>query len=240
MKYIIIPARLASKRLPNKLLLKKNCKPIIQHTWENVIEQTKEYNIDNVYIATPDDELVERCEDFGAKVIKTGKASCGTERMYLASLEIGDKKGIYINRQCDLPIADMTPLLIRPLVELDEQLCDIICLHYKLKNTNKTNYDITKVVFGYDNETLEYNKALYYSRYNIPYKTNMLNINVGIYTMKYDTLAQIYNNKFKFQNTTEKLEQLYWLELGYKIISFTTKSCISINTQQDYLTFIQS
>ena len=64
----VIPARYASTRLPGKMLLEINGKPIIQHVWENV---SKSKELDNFFVATDDERISEKCRSFGANCVLT-------------------------------------------------------------------------------------------------------------------------------------------------------------------------
>ncbi len=225
--YIIIPTRLKSTRLPQKMLLKETGKYLIQHTWENVKRQCE--NWAEIYIATEDLEIFNICKNFGADVIQTNRASCGTERMWLVSKELG--QGNYINIQGDLPNIDLS-IFPDGLIALIHS--DIIGLHYVMQTPQKVDYNRTKVVLGHDND------VLYYSREQIPHKSPIININIGVYTMSNKVLNYIYGDKSNEShsiNTTENLEQLRWLEIGFSITSFKTKQAISIDTKEDYERF---
>ncbi len=101
MKYIIIPARLDSVRLPQKLLLNKTGKYLIQHTYERAIEIE---GMDKVYIATDSPRIEKAAKSFGAETIMTGQADNGTRRVYLATRSLGLKKDdTVIGLQGDCP-----------------------------------------------------------------------------------------------------------------------------------------
>jgi len=237
--YIVIPARLNSSRLPNKMLLDKTGKPLIQHTWENVIENKNKLNkllpcncrINDVYIATDSPKIEQVCKKFGASTISTGQASCGVERTYLASQQIG--KGFYINVQGDAPNVNLLPLS----KILKDGIPSIAAMHYVVPNTelDMPNYNRTKVVLN------QFDFAIYYSRYPIPWKSKTLNINVGVYAMSSHMLDLIYGSESimnSFHNTTEKLEQLWWLENRFLIQSIQTTKSLNIDCQKDYDRFV--
>src|SRR3990167_5245161 len=108
---VIIPARLNSTRLPEKVLLDIAGKPMIQH----VHERAKESGASHVVIATDDEKIAQIAEDFGAHVCMTASThQSGTERLAEAVATLGfDEDDIIVGLQADEPF--MPPKLIMQL-----------------------------------------------------------------------------------------------------------------------------
>jgi 3-deoxy-manno-octulosonate cytidylyltransferase (CMP-KDO synthetase) len=241
-RYIIIPARLDSTRLPKKMLLRETGQSLLQHTWENC---NKVPSVDKVYIGTPDEEIYIEAMKFGANVIKTDKdCKNGTECVIDAAKQIPAKNDdIIINCQADYPNIDQ--LSIANLAQKKYKPTEISSLYYIVKNELKYQKpDFVKVVTTWQNH------SMYFSRLPIPHNSDSLKIHVGIYSFMYSdimtyTLGQANNGRYL--TDSEDLEQLKWLNYGgflnepYNyglfVSMFKTDLCISIDTNEDYEEF---
>ena len=211
---VIIPARLESSRLPNKVLLDICGKPLIQRVWEKV-KSAK--NVDDIFIATDNQKIVEVVENFGGKAILTSsKHQSGTDRIAEAVENIDTD--IVINVQGDEPLID--PNLIDEFVELFKNSYEI----YFASAMNKIGSledlrdpNIVKVISDLKNY------AIYFSRYPIPFsRDNEISVksyfqHIGIYGYKKDFLLKYSKLPQTFMEKTEKLEQLRAIENGFKI-----------------------
>jgi 3-deoxy-manno-octulosonate cytidylyltransferase (CMP-KDO synthetase) len=116
---IVIPARLASNRLPGKLLLDLAGKPMLQHCWELACAA----DIGAVWIATEDEAIEQAASAFGAKVIRTGAHTSGTERIAEAINQLDlAPTDVIINLQGDEPLLPVA--VIRNLHEHARQKLD--------------------------------------------------------------------------------------------------------------------
>jgi len=227
-RYIVIPARLESERLPGKMLLDETGTPLIIHTYLNAARQAD--NNWHIVIATDSVAIEEEAKKRKIPVVMTGPATCGTHRMYLASQHLGD--GVYVNVQGDTPLADLSKLETIGKLAMGST---IICTHYP-KNPTMIDYSETKVVFAANGgRTLL--RPMYYSREPIPHGAAKWYINSGLYAMSRDTLQMIYNGSQAIFNASEKLEQLLWLEQGYKVRSMEVAESFNIDTRGDYERF---
>jgi 3-deoxy-manno-octulosonate cytidylyltransferase (CMP-KDO synthetase) len=106
---IIIPSRLSAKRLPNKPLLKINGKPMIVQVYKRAVEA----NIGEVYVATPDQEIIDVINNFSGKsIITKNNHKTGSDRVYEAYNKIDDKNiDFIINLQGDMPNIDPKNIL---------------------------------------------------------------------------------------------------------------------------------
>jgi len=240
-KVIIIPARLASSRLPNKVLLDLGGKSVIERVYEQCI---KAKNIDGVYIATDSLVVKEACEHFTQNIIMTQAShESGTDRIAEAVEKINCD--VIINVQGDEPFID--PELIERLAAVfdheDTPMASAmhrLTLIEELKNPNVVKVTVDKQ--GY---------ALYFSRSIIPHHRDewdallthhtvipeplMFYRHLGIYGYTKPFIQHYTSMESSYYERIEKLEQLRVLENGYKIKMILTEyNSIGIDTQADY------
>ena len=119
---VIIPARLESKRLPKKILIDIFGLPMIEHVRRRVLLSQ---NIEDVYIATCDNEIKECVEKFGGKVIMTtDDVRRASDRVAQAALKI-DKSDVIINLQGDEPLVtpEMIDSALKPIIDDSSIAC---------------------------------------------------------------------------------------------------------------------
>lgn len=232
----IIPARYASTRFPGKPLVDIAGKTMIQRVYEQAV---KSELLQTVLVATDDERIADVVRGFGGKVVMTANHhQSGTDRCFEALNIIDQSFDAVVNIQGDEPfihpeqIDKIVNLLSRPEVQL-ATLCKKILNEDELNNPN-----CVKVVL--DNQL----RALYFSRYPIPYVRDEQNAamleqnsffkHIGIYGYKAETLAQITKLPPSFLEKAEALEQLRWLENGFKIfVDITDKESISVDKPDD-------
>ena len=234
-KGIIIPARLASSRLPNKLLLDLGGKSILQRVYEQCL-QVPNVSQENVYIAVDDQILIDHCNSFTSNTILTSKDhQSGTDRIAEAASKIDFD--IVINVQGDEPFID--PILISEIadcfsdesVQMSSAMCPLTSVE-EIKNPNNV-----KVITDTKGD------AIYFSRLPIPYyrdqEINPINQNyykhIGLYGYTKKFLLAYSKMKPTIYENAEKLEQLRVLENGFTIrMVTTTDNTIGIDTMEDY------
>ena len=234
-KVIIIPARLASSRLPNKLLLDLGGKSILQRVYEQCLKVSNVDN-ENVFIAVDDQILVDHCKTFTSNTILTSKDhQSGTDRIAEAASKIDFD--VVINVQGDEPFID--PNLISKIadcfsdntVQMSSAMCPLT-LAEDVQNPNNV-----KVITD-NNED-----AIYFSRLPIPYyrdeAIDPINQNfhkhIGLYGYTKEFLIAYSKMKPTTYESAEKLEQLRVLENGFKIRMVTVDdNTIGIDTLEDY------
>ena len=131
---IIIPTRLEARRFPNKPLEKINNIPMIVH----VFNRAKESNVGEVFVATPDEEILKIVEKNGGEAVLTKKNHpSGSDRVYEAYLKkLENKVDLIINLQGDMP--NIKPFAISKLKELMQKNdCDIGTLASIIKKTSE-------------------------------------------------------------------------------------------------------
>lgn len=232
---IAIPARMASSRLPGKMLALLGGKPVLQH----VIERVQQVRCcRKIYILTDSEDIIRLAQSLGTEGLMTSpKCTCGTERIASVLEKIdGD---IIFNVQGDEPFIE--PKLLEAMAEaMHSSNGDVLMPSYRLKATAELlNPSITKVVCDKDGH------GLYFSRSPIPYvrdceknqwteKHTFWGV-FGVYCFRRDALEAYRNFPMSPLEKAESLEQLRWLSNGYRIAMFPvdTHPLCSIDTAED-------
>jgi 3-deoxy-manno-octulosonate cytidylyltransferase (CMP-KDO synthetase) len=233
----IIPARYASTRFPAKPLATLGGKLIIQRVYEHVKRA-----VEDVVVATDDDRIMAAVEAFGGRAVMTStEHRSGTDRCYEALQKVGGDYDIVINVQGDEPF--IQPEQIRSLVScFEDEATDIATLVKPFTAEDGIealeNPNSPKVVISRDM------KAIYFSRSVIPYireveRTEWLTKHtfykhIGMYAFRAKTLGEVTALAQSSLELSEKLEQLRWLESGYRIgVGITNIETIGIDTPDD-------
>jgi len=239
MKFIgIIPARYASTRFPGKPLVNMNGKTMIQRVYEQV-EQT----VDLLYVATDDMRIEENVRSFGGNVVMTSdQHRSGTDRCYEAYQKVASDHDIVINIQGDEPFiqSEQIELLKTCFQQPDVQIATLVKPFDSDGDFETTlfNPNTPKVVLNKKNE------AIYFSRSIIPYVRNEKHTewlkmhtfykHIGLYAYRSDVLREIVTLPQSTLELAESLEQLRWIENGYKIkVGITRQETIGIDTPED-------
>lgn len=226
----IIPARYGSSRFPGKPLVDISGKPMIQHVFERAMESC----LDEIYVATDDQRIVDRVIAFDGNVLLTSpNHPSGTDRCGEASIKLHlDDHDIIVNIQGDEPFIQKEQ--IDALVALfDQPDVEIATLVKPFDNPlDAQNPNKVKVVFS------NQHKALYFSRSPIPYPRDSEEItyykHLGIYAYRYQTLKKLITLPISSLEKVEKLEQLRWLENNFSIfVAITDHESIAIDTPED-------
>lgn len=241
----LIPARFGSTRFPGKPLADIGGKPMIQRVYEQAKKE-----LQHVYVATDDERIEKVVVDFGGKVVMTsldhqsGTDRCAEALDLVQSLE---NKTFYavVNIQGDEPFISPEQIVLVANCFNDEQtqlatLVKPISRSEDLFNPNKP-----KVVVSADK------MALYFSRSPIPYlrsepeekwveKHRYFN-HIGLYGYRADVLREITQLNMAQLEIAESLEQLRWLENGYKIrVEETNQVAVAIDTPEDLEKLLKS
>ena len=231
----VIPARFASTRLPGKPLVKIGGKPMIELVYK---QASKAKMIQQVIVATDDVRIESVVKDFGGIAVMTDpELPSGTDRVYQAVKNTATD--IVINLQGDEPF--VSPDLLDELVDVfKDELIQIATPINRIKNdaeiSNPNHVKVVKDKNGF---------ALYFSRSQIPFlrdfKTGSdLSDNhefykhIGIYAYRKECLRQLTQLSASSLENAEKLEQLRFLENGFKIYTLLTEyKSISVDTPED-------
>ena len=227
---IVIPARLESTRLPRKLLLAETGKSVLQHTYEQAI---KSKLVDQVWIAWDEIELYYEAVKFCPNVILTGRHSCGTDRVAeVVRLDNFHSDDIVVNIQADEPEIDPEhiDLLFRFMLESPAVMATLAT---KIGSTDFQNDSCVKVVFDKDG------KALYFSRFPIPFGSDHGFRHIGVYAYRSEFLLLYSGLPTCWLEVSERLEQLRVLDAGFDIyVILVDEPHVGIDTRADYDAFV--
>lgn len=230
----IIPARYASSRFPGKPLAMLKGKHVVQH----VVEQVSKVLTD-VYVATDDERIAKAVEEFGGKVILTrADHQSGTDRIAEAVSKLEAVYDVVVNIQGDEPFIHESQ--IRTVVEcFEDPTTDIATLGKKFDTLSAAkNPNSPKIIL--DNN----NCAMYFTRALVPYIRNKAEEewleaypflkHIGLYAYRTEVLKAITRLPQSSLELAESLEQLRWLQNGYKIkVGLTDIETIGIDTPED-------
>ena len=234
----IIPARYASSRFPGKPLVDIHGKSMLQRVYEQCLKS----NLDRLLVATDDKRIVAHVQDFAGEVILTASThKSGTDRIAEAVNQLNlQDDGIVVNIQGDEPF--IHPEDINLLAACFEKQTTQIATLVKRINAIETleNPNNPKVVLNTKQE------ALYFSRAPIPHlkgfkKEDWLNHHtfykhIGIYGFRTAVLKEITQLPSSLLEQKEGLEQLRWLENGYRIQTAETNSeSIAVDCPEDLI-----
>ncbi|RYD77775.1 MAG: 3-deoxy-manno-octulosonate cytidylyltransferase [Sphingobacteriales bacterium] len=232
----IIPARYNSSRLPGKPLMQIGDKPMLQHVYEQVTASGLFYD---TIIATDDLRIYDEAQKWFGKVFMTSTHhQTGTDRCaeVINTISNNDPE-IVVNIQGDEPFISAEPLkALLGVLDVNHE-AGIATLVQKIDEQGDIrNPNVVKVAKDING------KALYFSRAAIPHirdAEKMLSDatywkHIGLYAFKAEVLREITKLKSSHLEETESLEQLRWLENGYKIYTAETDyKMLSVDTPED-------
>ena len=233
----IIPARYASTRFPGKPLAQLGDKTVIEHVYRRVAEV-----LSDAVVATDDQRIYDAVVAFGGQVVMTSVAhTSGTDRCYEALQRFGTDFDVVVNIQGDEPFIAIEQ--INSVCQcFEDPLVDIATLVMPFSSDSTyeilSNPNTPKVVLnkaGY---------AQYFSRSVIPHlrgvapsqwaKQHTFYKHIGLYAFRTHVLAEITKLPPSELEQSESLEQLRWLESGYRIqVAMTDQQTIGIDTPED-------
>jgi 3-deoxy-manno-octulosonate cytidylyltransferase (CMP-KDO synthetase) len=233
----IIPARYASTRLPAKALINLDGKTMIQRVYERA-KQSK--SLAKIIIATDDERIFKIVQSFGAEVVMTDTShQSGTDRCAEVVGQIGEGFDFVINIQGDEPF--LFSEQIDELISILNPEIEIATLVRKIDSWQELQ-DVSspKVVLNTKQE------AMYFSRNAIPFVRDLAQTewhskhdfyaHIGMYAFRTDVLQKIALLPVSALEKAEKLEQLRWLENGFKIQTIESKyESFSIDTEADLI-----
>jgi 3-deoxy-manno-octulosonate cytidylyltransferase (CMP-KDO synthetase) len=232
----IIPARYASTRFPGKPLADIKGKMMIHRVYEQAKKST---SLTDVIVATDDERIQQAVETFGGKVCMTSSQHpSGTDRCAEVMTKLNLQCDAIINIQGDEPFIDPAQIDLVASCFADKRT-QLATLFKKIESTEVLfNYNSPKVVIDKDQF------AIYFSRHPIPYmrglndndwlSKNTFYQHIGIYGYRSDVLEKITTLAISPLEKSESLEQLRWIENGYKIkTALTTFETLAIDTPAD-------
>ena len=228
---IIIPARMASKRFPNKPMAKINDIPMIERVWRQGINS----KVGDVFVACSEDEVFNLIISKGGKAIMTDpNLPSGTDRVFAAFnlLENKDDYESIINLQGDMPLIDYKNIRSANIPLYNGY--DIGTIATDISSNEINNENITKVIVDWKEEGVVGNSLDFYKSI----KTELKNIyqHVGIYSFKPSALKKFISLPPSKNEIDRKLEQLRVLDAGIKIgITYVESVPISVDTIEDLM-----
>lgn len=227
----IIPARYASTRFPGKPLIDIGGKSMINRVYEQCIKTPA---LHEVIVATDDERIAAHVESFGGKVMMTQPThQSGTDRCAEVIEKYKGACDAVINIQGDEPFIDpaQITLLAEVLSQPDTQIATLI---KKIKGEEEVrNPNVVKAIINKSGD------AIYFSRSPIPYRRNpgveiTYYKHIGIYGYSCQALKAITRLPLGSLEQAESLEQLRWIENGYRIcLRETEMETIAIDTPDD-------
>lgn len=235
---IILPARLASSRLPEKLLQKIGDKTVLEHSYL----AAKKSNASRIVIAADDEKIANTAKAFGAEVVLTSKAhESGTDRLAecVQLLSLPDNE-IVVNLQSDEPFMPAILVNLCAKTLANDSLAPVSTLAARLQSENDLNNpSVVKAIIN------QQGHALYFSRAGIPFNRDEIKLDIaqhyfhhlGIYAYRASFLKYYRQLKKSHLESIEKLEQLRILDHGEKIAVAVVeeKPPKGIDTEEDLL-----
>ena len=230
---IIIPSRLDALRLPNKPLELINNKEMILH----VYEAAKKTNTGEVYVATPDQKIIDVITNHGGQAILTSlDHQTGTDRVYeVFKNELRNEPSLIINLQGDMPNID--PKAISDLaLYMKTRKCDIGTLASKFVSKGElTDENNVKVAVKEKIKSGNFGKAVDFFRTSSNTHENIYH-HVGIYAFTNKALVRYVSLERSKLELERKLEQLRALENDMSIqVGYINSSPLSVDTKDDLI-----
>lgn len=230
----IIPARYASTRFPGKPLAMLGGKTVIQRVYEQVASV-----LGDAWVATDDERIRQAVVDFGGRAVMTrADHKSGTDRIQEAAVTIGTEADVIVNVQGDEPF--IQPSQLTTVCRLfDDDRTQIATLGKPFETMEAVdNPNSPKIVTDNDGY------ALYFSRSAIPFVRGTEHAewlgkftfikHIGLYAYRREVLAEITKLPQSELEIAESLEQLRWLQNGYRIrVGLTDVETIGIDTPED-------
>ncbi len=225
MKIGVVPARLASKRLPKKILADLDGKPMVVHTMERVL---KAQRLDKVILAIDSEETLDALKDFDFDMVMTSKDHySGTDRVAEVVKKIEDAE-VIINIQGDEPLIDAN--IIDALVDLFEEK-DVkmgTAISTKLTVDDLLDPNVVKAIIDQDKNVIDFKRNIFDLEIGGLYR------HIGIYGFRRNTLFQFSMLEQSPRELEKKLEQMRALDNGLPIrAAITGFESFAVDTQSD-------
>jgi 3-deoxy-manno-octulosonate cytidylyltransferase (CMP-KDO synthetase) len=229
---VVIPSRYAATRLPGKPLVNLAGKPMVQRVYEQAkLAQT----VHRVLVATDDQRIVDAVQAFAGEARMTrSDHRTGTERIAeVAAHEPGD---IFVNVQGDEPLIDPVAIDTAVAALLEDPPAQIATVATPIRHVpDIMDPNVVKTVLDFDSN------ALYFSRAPVPWvRDTQQKIHVrywkhlGLYVFQREALLEYPTLPQGELEKIEQLEQLRWLENGWKIrVAEVEHDAVSVDVPED-------
>lgn len=229
---VLIPARMASTRLPGKPLADIGGLPMIVRVWRQAVAA----GVGPVVVAAAEREIAEAVEAAGGRAVLTAAdLPSGSDRIFaaLSALDSKAEHDVVINLQGDLPALD--PEAVRAVAaSLAQTGADIATLAAEIDNdADRDNPNVVKPVVAWEADGRR-GRALYFTRAHAPHGDGALFHHIGIYAFRRAALARFVMLAPSPLERREKLEQLRALEAGMSIaVARVDEVPLSVDTPED-------
>lgn len=234
---ILIPARLGATRLPNKPMADIVGKTMVEHVYRRGVES----GLGPVYVATPDQEIMDVIQKMGGNAILTSiNHQTGSDRIYEAIQKIDpDKKyNVVVNLQGDLPL--IKPENLKKVVDplLADEAVDIATIASPItEDSDKTNINVVKIALELSAKNPNIGRGVYFSRSLIPQTPNDDDVyyhHIGVYAFRREALERFMALPVSLLEKRERLEQLRALASGMRIdVALVDQIPQSVDSQED-------
>jgi 3-deoxy-manno-octulosonate cytidylyltransferase (CMP-KDO synthetase) len=229
---VVIPSRYASTRLPGKPLVALAGKPMVQHVYERAKQAQ---TVHRVLVATDDQRIVDAVKAFGgeARMTRTDHRT-GTER--IAEVAVHEEGDVFVNVQGDEPLIDPVAIDTAVGALLEEPQAQIATVATPIRHAGDImDPNVVKTVLDFDGN------ALYFSRAPIPWirdTQQKLHVkywkHLGLYVFQREALLEYTTLPQGELERIEQLEQLRWLENGWKIrVAEVAHDAVSVDVPED-------
>jgi 3-deoxy-manno-octulosonate cytidylyltransferase (CMP-KDO synthetase) len=231
---IIIPSRLGAQRFPNKPLAKINNIPMIIH----VFNRAKESQVGEVFVATPDKEILQVVNKSGGKAILTEQDhKSGSDRIYeIYSKELKDSFDLIINLQGDMP--NIKPNEILKLEKfMRNNDCDIGTLAFDIKSTQEVNNpNVVKVHVEKELKNGDFLKVKDFFRVKKNLSDEKIYHHIGIYAFTNIALTKYVKLSRSKLEIERNLEQMRGMENNLTIkVGLSDSSPLGVDTKEDLI-----
>lgn len=228
---VLIPARLAATRLPNKPLAYIAGEPMIVHVWRRAVEA----GIGPVAVATDAPEIAEAVDRAGGTAVMTrDDHPSGSDRIFEAveKLDPEGRHDVVVNVQGDLPTVDPAAIAasVTPLADASVDIATLVAIIRR--DEERTNPNVVKMV-GSEVSPGRF-RALYFTRATAPYGEGPLYHHIGLYAYRRRALQRFIGLSPSPLEQRERLEQLRALEAGMRIDAVVVDDTpLGVDTPED-------
>jgi 3-deoxy-manno-octulosonate cytidylyltransferase (CMP-KDO synthetase) len=229
---VVIPARYASTRLPGKPLVSLAGKPMVQRVYERARQAQ---TVHHVVVATDDQRIIDAVHAFGGDARMTrADHRTGTER--IAEVAVHEQGDVFVNVQGDEPLVDPAAIDAAVAALLEEPAAQIATVATPIRHAGDImDPNVVKTVLDFESN------GLYFSRAPIPWirdTQQKIHVNywkhLGLYVFQRDALLEYPTLPQGELEKIEQLEQLRWLENGWKIrVSEVQHDAVSVDVPED-------
>ncbi len=226
---IIIPSHLGAKRLPNKPLLEINNKTMISHVWE----RAKASNVEDVFVATADIEIVDEIKNIGGNAILTGKHhTTGSDRIFEALEKLKLNHDIIINVQGDMPTINPETINLINSFMISNPNVPVSTVASKLDSHEIKDKNVVKVITENDLEKNKFQKSLNFVREIT--SERFFYHHIGLYAYKKNVLSDFVKMKKTENEVKRSLEQMRFVDHNINIfVGYTDDNPLSVDTMED-------